>query len=74
MLIEQTLTLLHSLRLTGMAQALDEQRGLPDLAQLSFEERFALLLERERRPHAPIGGSHGCCSSPASGSTPASRT
>lgn len=48
MLIEQTLTLLHSLRLTGMAQALDEQRGLPDLAQLSFEERFALLLEREK--------------------------
>ena len=31
-----------------MAQALDEQRGLPDLAQLSFEERFALLLEREK--------------------------
>jgi DNA replication protein DnaC len=48
MLIEQTLTLLHSLRLTGMAQALDEQRSLPDLAQLSFEERFALLLEREK--------------------------
>jgi DNA replication protein DnaC len=48
MLIEQTLTLLHSLRLTGMALALDEQRGLPDLAQLSFEERFALLLEREK--------------------------
>ena len=48
MLIEQTLTLLHSLRLSGMAQALDEQRGLPDLAQLSFEERFALLLEREK--------------------------
>ena len=47
MLIEQTLTLLHSLRLTGMAQALDEQRGMPDLAQLSFEDRFALLLERE---------------------------
>jgi DNA replication protein DnaC len=48
MLIEQTLTLLHSLRLTGMAQALEEQRGIPDLAQLSFEERFALLLEREK--------------------------
>lgn len=48
MLIEQTLTLLHSLRLTGMAQALEEQRGIPDLAQLTFEERFALLLEREK--------------------------
>ena len=48
MLIEQTLTLLHSLRLTGMAQALEEQRGIPDVAQLSFEDRFALLLEREK--------------------------
>lgn len=48
MLIEQTLTLLHSLRLTGMAHALEEQRGIPDLAQLTFEERFALLLEREK--------------------------
>ena len=48
MLIEQTLTLLRSLRLHGMAQALDEQRGVPDLASLSFEDRFALLLEREK--------------------------
>ena len=48
MLLEQTLTLLHELRLTGMAQALDEQRGIPDIAQLSFEHRLALLIERER--------------------------
>lgn len=48
MLIEQTLTLLRTLRLHGMAQALDEQRGVPDLASLSFEDRLALLLERER--------------------------
>lgn len=48
MLLEQTLTLLHELRLTGMAHALDEQRGIPDIAQLSFEDRLALLLERER--------------------------
>ena len=48
MLIEQTLTLLHALKLTGMAAALEEQRGIPDLATLSFEERFALLLEREQ--------------------------
>ena len=47
MLIEQTLTMLHTLKLTGMAAALAEQRGLPDLAALSFEERLALLLERE---------------------------
>lgn len=48
MLHHQTLALLQELRLTGMAQALEEQQGLPDLAQLSFEDRFALLLEREK--------------------------
>lgn len=48
MLIEQTLSLLNALRLTGMAAALEEQRGVPDVAQLSFEDRFALLLEREQ--------------------------
>jgi len=48
MLMQQTMDLLHSLRLTGMAAALEEQQGVPDIASLSFEERFALLLERER--------------------------
>jgi len=48
MLHQQTLDLLHTLRLTGMAQALEEQQGVPDLAQLSFDERFALLLDREK--------------------------
>ncbi len=48
MLMQQTLDLLHTLRLTGMAHALEEQRGVPDLASLDFDERFALLLERER--------------------------
>lgn len=48
MLPQQTLDLLHTLRLTGMAHALEEQQGVPDLAQLSFDERFALLLEREK--------------------------
>ncbi len=48
MLMQPTLDLLHTLRLTGMAQALEEQQGLPDLAGLAFEERLALLLERER--------------------------
>jgi len=52
MLIEQTLSQLQSLRLTGMAAALDEQRGVPDIAQLSFEDRFALLLEREQATRA----------------------
>lgn len=48
MLTEQTIDILNSLRLTGMAQALEEQRGIPDIATLDFEERFALILERER--------------------------
>jgi len=48
MLMEQTLTLLHALHLTGMAHALEEQRGVPDLAALSFEDRFGLLLAREQ--------------------------
>ncbi len=52
MLIEQTLSQLQSLRLTGMAAALDEQRGVPDIAQISFEDRFALLLEREQAARA----------------------
>lgn len=48
MLIEQTLALLHTLKLTGMATALAEQQGVPDLATLAFEDRLALLLEREQ--------------------------
>lgn len=48
MLTQQTLDLLHTLRLTGMAAALEEQRGLPDVAHLAFDDRFALLLEREK--------------------------
>lgn len=47
MLRQPTLDLLHTLRLTGMAAALEEQQGIPDIASLGFDERFALLLERE---------------------------
>ena len=54
MLIEQTLTRLHELKLTGMADALEEQRGVPDVQTLPFEDRFALLLERESELPAPV--------------------
>jgi DNA replication protein DnaC len=47
MLIHQTLERLHELRLTGMAQAFEEQMRMPDLDGLAFEDRLALLLERE---------------------------
>jgi DNA replication protein DnaC len=33
--------------LTGMAKALEDQRRQPDIAVLAFEERLALLLDRE---------------------------
>lgn len=38
---------LAALRLEGMAQALEEQRRQADISQLDFEERFALLVERQ---------------------------
>ena len=47
MLHHQTLEKLTALRLEGMAQALEEQRRQPDLSQLDFEERLALLVERQ---------------------------
>lgn len=47
MLAHPTQERLQALGLTGMAKALDEQRRQPDIAALSFEERFALLLDRE---------------------------
>lgn len=46
MLLHPTLEQLATLRLTGMAAALSEQRQM-DLADLSFEDRLALLLDRE---------------------------
>jgi DNA replication protein DnaC len=47
MLVHQTIERLHALRLTGMAAALSEQQGQPDLGALSFEDRLTLLVERE---------------------------
>ena len=48
MLRQPTLDLLHELRLSGMAQAFEEQTAMPDIAELSFEDRLSLLLEREK--------------------------
>ena len=47
MLYTQTLEKLRTLRLEGMAQALEEQRRQSDMAQLDFEARLALLVERQ---------------------------
>ena len=48
MLIQQTLEQLHGLRLVGMAAALEEQLASSAARELAFEDRLALLVERER--------------------------
>ena len=47
MLMQQTRDHLTTLRLTGMLQALEEQIEQPALAELSFEERLGILVDRE---------------------------
>jgi DNA replication protein DnaC len=47
MLTEQTLDKLYSMKLTGMAEAFKEQLQQPSLSNLSFEERFGLLVDRQ---------------------------
>ena len=47
MLYTQTLEKLRTLRLEGMAQALEEQRRQNDITQLDFEDRLGLLVERQ---------------------------
>jgi len=47
MLNHPTLEKLRSLRLTGMLHALEEQMQMPDIADLSFEERLGLMADRE---------------------------
>jgi DNA replication protein DnaC len=47
MLINQTLEHLRNLKLTAMAQALEEQMEQPRAFDLSFEERLSLLVMRE---------------------------
>ena len=47
MLTHPTLDTLQPLHLTGLYQALIEQRQVPDMAALTFEERLGLLVDRE---------------------------
>ena len=47
MIYTQTLDKLRTLRLEGMAQALEEQRHQKDISSLDFEDRLALLVERQ---------------------------
>jgi DNA replication protein DnaC len=47
MLLHHTLERLHELRLRGMAEALDEQLNHSAAAELGFEDRLGMLVERE---------------------------
>jgi hypothetical protein len=47
MLNQPTLNTLRELRLLGMAEAFAQQLEQPEVQQLAFDERFALLVERE---------------------------
>jgi hypothetical protein len=62
---------LIALGLTGMAKALEEQRRQNDLAALDFEERFALIIDREAMSartsgSSPGSSSLGCANRPSS--------
>jgi len=52
MLTHPTLERLHTMRLTGMARALEEQLEMADIESLSFEERLGLLVDREATERA----------------------
>ena len=47
MLTQPLLEKLQNLRFFGMLDALEEQFRMPDIGQLSFEERLGLLVDRE---------------------------
>jgi len=47
MLNEQTFEKLYTLNLAGMAEALKGQIQRPEMNDLSFEERFAMLADAE---------------------------
>jgi DNA replication protein DnaC len=47
MLTHPTMDQLRALRLQGMIEALEEQRRDPNIADLDFEERLALLVQRQ---------------------------
>ena len=55
MLTSPTLDKLFALNLSGMARALAEQRGSPAYAELPFEDRLGLLVDREATERAQHG-------------------
>jgi len=70
MLHHPTLEKLQTLRLPGMLKAFNEQQLMPEIGSLGFEERFALLIDREmtERENRRLGSRlkkaklrHSCC-------------
>jgi len=49
MLNEQTITQLYDMKLNGMAEAYEEQRKRPQTAEIDFDERFGMLVDRQWR-------------------------
>lgn len=47
MLIQHTIDSLYAMKLNGMAEGLKDQMNQPTIHDLSFEERFALLVDRQ---------------------------
>ena len=47
MLHEQTFEKLYAMKLTGMAEAMKDQMGRADMDGLSFEERFAMMVDAQ---------------------------
>jgi len=49
MLNEQTMSLLYAMKLHGMAEGYEQQRQQPKMAELSFDDRFGMLVDRQFR-------------------------
>lgn len=49
MLNEQTMSLLYAMKLHGMAEGYEQQRQQPKMSELSFDERFGMLVDRQSR-------------------------
>jgi DNA replication protein DnaC len=49
MLNDQTMTQLHDMKLHGMATAYEEQRQQPQMADIDFDERLGMLVDRQWR-------------------------
>ena len=46
-MVQQTMDKLHEMRLPGMAKAFEEQLSLPTFSDMSFEDRFGMVVETE---------------------------